>query len=169
MRKTTFQWSKVVSEAMFPINHFKTYIFGILMQFVKIWHQQKGGCFFSITDPCRTHVVFVYHRIADHWGGVEKSILPAPWSPCNTGRWSDPRVTAAPVGCCNIKTTKVQIRCRNNPLATVLQYFARSHHNPLERTVASRLLWHNPLAMAFPRRTVLEKRRCQWVVVTHKS
>ena len=43
--------------------NFKTYIFGILAQFVTIWHQQKRWVFFSITDPFRTHVtgfVLVY-------------------------------------------------------------------------------------------------------------
>ena len=30
---------------------FKTYIFGILLQFVKIWHQQKRWVFFRLRTP----------------------------------------------------------------------------------------------------------------------
>ena len=54
---------------------FKTYIFGILAQFVTIWHQQKRWVFFSITDPFRTHVnVYLVARINKMTGG--KILLP---------------------------------------------------------------------------------------------
>ena len=55
---------------------FKTYIFGILLQFVKIWHQQKRLVFFSITDPFRTHVPhFLLEQVVVNYTLVEEDIL----------------------------------------------------------------------------------------------
>ena len=58
-----------------------TYIFGILLQFLKIWHQQKRWVFFSITDPFGTHVGGLENNDVDDWepsresGELENAML----------------------------------------------------------------------------------------------